>query len=67
MLAAYHPERPWIELVGELLRTLHALEPSGGINYFYLFIDYILNTQEPEAIEAFGEVLRRRAPELGED
>ncbi|PON15378.1 hypothetical protein C2W62_24150 [Candidatus Entotheonella serta] len=67
MMAAYHPERPWIERAGELLRTLHALEPSGGINYFYLFIDYILRTQEPEAIDAFGEVLRRNAPTAGDD
>ncbi|ETW98736.1 MAG: hypothetical protein ETSY2_42345 [Candidatus Entotheonella gemina] len=67
MLAAYHPERPWMELAGTLLRTLRTLPPSGGTNYFYVFVDYILRTQEPETIELFGEVLRRGAPEIGDE
>ncbi|ETW93090.1 MAG: hypothetical protein ETSY1_40785 [Candidatus Entotheonella factor] len=67
MMAAYHPERPWMALADELLRRLRALGPSGGTDYFYVFVDYILKTQEPEAIETFGEILRQGTPELGDE
>jgi hypothetical protein len=67
LLAAYHPERPWRELVVELIQTLSSLEPSGGINYIRVFLRYILQTQDREAIESFQEVLQRRAPHLRGD
>ncbi len=67
MMAAYHPERDWMALAGELLRTLWSLGSSGGTNFFYVFVDYILHTQEPEAIELFGAVLRRGVSEVGDE
>jgi hypothetical protein len=44
LLAAYHPERPWRELVVELMQTLSSLPPSGGVNYIRVFLRYILQT-----------------------
>ena len=67
LLAAYHPERPWRELVVELIRTLSSLPTSGGINYIRVFLRYILQTQDREAIESFQEALRSHAPEVGDD
>jgi predicted transposase/invertase (TIGR01784 family) len=67
MLAAYHPERPWRELVVELIRTLSSLPPSGGINYMRVFLRYILQTQDREAIESFQDVLQRHAPHVRGD
>ncbi|ETX03656.1 MAG: hypothetical protein ETSY1_46570 (plasmid) [Candidatus Entotheonella factor] len=67
MLAAYHPDRPWMELLGELFNTLSAMPPRGGINYMQVFMLYVLRTQEPEAIERFRDALRRQAPQLGGD
>lgn len=67
MLAAYHPDRPWQELVIELIGTLAALPPSGGINDVRIFLRYILQTQEREVFESFSVALRRRAPQLGDD
>jgi hypothetical protein len=65
LLAAYHPERAWRELVVELIGTLSSLPPSGGMNYVRVFLLYILQTQEREAIELFQDALRRHAPEVG--
>jgi hypothetical protein len=67
MLAAYHPDRPWMEQVGELCNTLSSIPPSGGINYMQVFMLYLLRTQEPEAIERFRDVLRRQAPQVRGD
>lgn len=67
MLAAYHPDRSWMERVGELFNTLSSQPPSGGINYMQVFMLYILRTQEPEAIERFRDILRRQAPQLRGD
>jgi predicted transposase/invertase (TIGR01784 family) len=67
LLAAYHPERPWRELVVELIRTLSSLPPSGGINYMRIFLRYILQTQDREAIESFQDVLQRHAPRVRGD
>jgi predicted transposase/invertase (TIGR01784 family) len=65
LLAAYHPERAWRELVVELIGTLSSLPLSGGMNYVRVFLLYILQTQEREAIELFQDALRRHAPEVG--
>jgi predicted transposase YdaD len=67
LLAAYHPERPWATLVIELLGTLSSLPPVGGINYIRVFLTYILQTQDREAIESFQDTLRRHTPNLGGD
>ena len=67
LLAAYHPERPWRDLVVELIRTLSSLPPSGGINYIRVFLRYILQTQDREAIELFQDALQRHAPHLRGD
>ena len=67
LLAAYHPERPWRELVVERIQTLSSIPPSGGINYIRVFLRYILQTQDREAIELFQDVLQRRAPHLRGD
>jgi predicted transposase/invertase (TIGR01784 family) len=65
MLAAYHPGRPWMEQVSELLHTLSLMPSSGGINYMQVFMLYLLRTQEPETIGRFREVLRRQSPQMG--
>jgi hypothetical protein len=67
MMAAYHPALAWMEQVARLLGSLSSLPPSGGINYVRIFVLYILATQEPEAAQSFREVLRRHAPEVGDD
>jgi predicted transposase YdaD len=67
LMAAYHPSVAWMEQVAELLVSLSSLPPSGGVNYVRIFVRYILWTQEPEAAQTFREVLRRHAPELGDD
>ncbi len=67
MLAAYHPDRPWQELVIELMDQLSALPPSDGINYVRVFLLYLLQTQEREAFESFSAALQRRAPQLGDE
>lgn len=67
MLAAYHPDRPWRELVADLLSLLSSLPPSGGINYVRVFLRYILQTQDREAIESFQQALRRHTPNLRGD
>ena len=67
LLAAYHPTLAWMEQVARLLGSLSLLPSSGGINYVRIFVRYILSTQEPEAAQTFREVLRRHAPELGDD
>ncbi|ETW97062.1 MAG: hypothetical protein ETSY1_24155 [Candidatus Entotheonella factor] len=67
LLAAYHPGRLWQELVVELLATLSSLPPEGGMNYIRVFLIYILQTQDREAIELFQEVLQRQTPQLGGD
>jgi len=67
LLAAYHPERSWGDLVVELLDTLSSLPPSGGVNYVRIFLLYLLHTQDREGIESFQDALRRRAPHVGGD
>jgi predicted transposase YdaD len=67
MMAAYHPALAWMEQVARLLGSLSSLPPRGGINYVRLFVLYILATQEPEAAQSFRDVLRRYAPEVGDD
>ena len=67
LMAAYHPERPWRDLVVDLIRTLSSLPPSGGINYTRVFLRYILQTQDREAIESFQDVLQRHAPHVRGD
>ena len=67
LLAAYHPALAWMERVAELWTSLSSPPPSGGINYVRLFVLYILATQEPEVAQSFREVLRRYAPEAGDD
>jgi len=67
LLAAYHPERSWGDLVVELLDTLSSLPPSGGVNYVRVFLLYLLQTQDREGIESFQDALRRRAPHVGGD
>jgi predicted transposase/invertase (TIGR01784 family) len=67
LLATYHPERSWGDLVVELLDTLSSLPPSGGVNYVRVFLLYLLHTQDREGIESFQDALRRRAPHVGGD
>ncbi len=67
MLAAYHPALAWMEQVASLLGSLSSRPSSGGIDYVRIFVLYILETQEPEAAESFREVLRRHAPEVGDE
>jgi hypothetical protein len=67
LLAAYHPERSWEELVVELLETLSALPPSGGVNYVRVFLLYLLQTQDREGIESFQDALQRQAPHVRGD
>lgn len=67
LLAAYHPDRPWRNLVVQLLNTLSSLPPSGGIDYIRVFLVYILRTQDRETIESLQETLRRQTPQVGED
>ena len=67
LMAAYHPERSWGELVVNLLNMLSSLPPSGGINYVRAFLVYILQTQDRDAIESFQGALHQHAPELGDD
>jgi predicted transposase/invertase (TIGR01784 family) len=67
LLAAYHPERPWGDLVVELLDMLASLSPSGGVNYVRVFLLYLLQTQDREGIASFQEALRRRATQVGGD
>jgi predicted transposase/invertase (TIGR01784 family) len=66
-LAAYHPERPWRDLVVELLDMLASLSPSGGVNYVRVFLLYLLQTQDREGIASFQEALRRRVTQVGGD
>ena len=51
----------------ELIRILSSLPPSGGINYMRVFLRYILQTQDREAIESFQEALQRHAPHVRGD
>lgn len=67
LLAAYHPTLAWMERVAELWVSLSSHPPSGGINYVRLFVLYILATQEPAVAQSFRDVLRRYAPEAGDD
>ncbi len=67
LLAAYHPERPWRDLVVEMLGRLSSLQTSGGVDYVRVFLIYILQTQDQKAIESFQETLRRHSAEVGED
>ena len=67
LMAAYHPERPWGELVVNLLNLLSSFPPSGGINYVRAFLIYILQTQDRDAIESFQDALHQHAPEVGDD
>ena len=67
LLAAYHPERSWRELVAELLGTLSSLPPSGGVNYLRVFLIYMLQTQDREAIVSLQEALRRHSAQVGDD
>jgi len=67
MLAAAHPAVDWMGWVARLLDALASLPPSGGINYMRIFVLYILATQEPDAVQAFRDVLRQQAPAVGED
>ncbi len=67
MLAAYHPDRPWRDLVVDLIGMLSSLPPSGGINYVRVFLLYILQTQDIEEIQLFQQALRRSAPQMGDD
>jgi predicted transposase YdaD len=67
LMAAYHPAVDWMVWVARLLGALASLPPSGGINYVRIFVLYILSTQEPEAVQAFRDVLRQQAPAVGDD
>ena len=67
LMAAYHPSLAWMEQVARLLGLLSSLSSSGGINYVRIFVLYILATQEPAVAQSFREVLRRHAPEVGDD
>jgi len=67
LMAAYHPSLAWMEQVARLLGLLSSLASSGGINYVRIFVLYILATQEPEVAQSFREVLRRHAPDVGDD
>lgn len=67
LLAAYHPELAWMERIAELWTSLSSHPPSGGINYVRIFALYILSTQEPAAAQSFRGVLRRYAPEAGDE
>ena len=67
LLAAYHPDRPWEEFVAALLDTLSSLPPSSGIDYVRVFMIYILQTQDREAITSFQQALRHRSVQVGDD
>jgi predicted transposase YdaD len=67
LMAAYHPALAWMGRVAELWDSLSSISASGGVNYVRIFVLYILATQEPDAVQSFGEVLRRRVPEAGDD
>ncbi len=50
----------------DLAARLAASLPSvGGVNYFRQFVLYVMVTQEPKAVQAFGEALRRHGLEQG--
>src|SRR2546428_282074 len=67
LMAAYQPAVDWMVWVARLLGALASLPPSDGINYVRIFVLYILSTQEPEAVQAFRDVLRQQAPAVGDD
>jgi predicted transposase/invertase (TIGR01784 family) len=67
LMAASHPTVDWMVGVARLLGALASLPPSGGINYVRIFVLYILATQEPDAVQAFRDVLRHQAPAVGEN
>lgn len=66
LLAAAHPERPWEMLAGQLLAQLAAQPRSGGIDYLYVFLRYLLHTQERTAQETLRTIWRQHAPQIGE-
>ena len=67
LLAAAHPAADWMAGVARLLGALTSLPPGGGVDYVRLFVLYLLATQEPDAVQAFRDVLRHEAPAIGED
>jgi predicted transposase/invertase (TIGR01784 family) len=67
LMAAYHSTVAWMEQVAEWLVALSSLSPSGGINYVRIFVLYLLETQEPEAVQLFRELLRQHASSVGDE
>lgn len=58
MLAAYHePIRETLQLAAKLLASLPT---TGGVNYIYLFVHYIVATQEREVVEEFVEAVQQQ-------
>ena len=51
-----------VEMAAQLFVRLH---PGGGLNYFRLFVRYVMATQDEAGTEAFDEALRRHGREQG--
>ena len=51
-----------VEMAAQLSVSLH---PGGGLDYFRLFVRYVMATQDEAGTKAFGEALRRHGREQG--
>ena len=63
MMAAYG--RHMVPAVDMAARLLGSLFSSGGVNYFRLFIRYVVATQDEVDVQAFDEALRHHGREQG--
>lgn len=63
MMAAFR--RHASEALELAARLAAALSVTGGVNELRQFVVYVMVTQEPEAVEAFGKALRRYGDERG--
>ena len=53
-----------LELAAQLVSSLSVV---GGVNELRQFVVYVIVTQEPEVVEAFGKALRRYGDERGDE
>ena len=58
MLAAYHePMQEALQLAAQLLASL---QTTAGVNYIYLFVHYVVATQEREVVQQFVEAVQQQ-------
>jgi predicted transposase/invertase (TIGR01784 family) len=63
MLAAYHqPIREALAIAAQLVAQLPA---TGGANYLYLFVHYMVATQERTTVEAFVDAVQQHSAQIG--